>query len=223
MARTIGRPRARASATGEDTRTDILRAAASLFTTIGYGGVSTHRIAAEARISQPTLYHYFSGKHEILLELLLTTVQPSVDFATGPDTVGLAPAARLAALCQLDVTVLLSGEHHISSLYLLPELADERFAPFAATRDALYAAYRDRVAELLGVAAPEAHDRASLVFGLVESTILRRRTESGLDAAVVGPDVADAALAILGVGAEDRVRAVAEGRAAAAAVSAADR
>jgi len=213
MAGTIGRPRAQASTTGLGTQRDILTAAARLFTEIGYGGTSTHAIAREARISQPTLYHYYSGKHEILLELLLETVRPSAEFAGRLRAGSEAATARLAALCVFDVMLLLSDQHNIGALYLLPELGDERFADFRAERTALYRHYRDLVAEVLGGGAAEAHDRASLVFGLVESVILRRRTEPGLVASTVAGEVADAALAILGVGGRSRASAVRRGAA----------
>lgn len=204
MARTIGRPRTHASTTGRGTQQDILAAAARVFTEVGYGGASTHRIAREARISQPTLYHYYDGKAALLLDLLMATVRPSLTFAEGQRG-GDSPAeVQLAALCAYDVTLLLSGEHNLGSLYLLQELAEEQFAPFRAERTALYRCYRSLVAAVLGTDEASAHGRASLVFGLVESVILRRRTEPALDDATVAREVADAALAILGLDAAAR-------------------
>lgn len=212
MSRTIGRPRAQASATGRSTQQDIVAAAARVFTEVGYGSASTHKIAREARISQPTLYHYYAGKADLLLELLLETVGPSVAFAEAQQEDDGPATSRLAALCLYDVTLLLAGEHNIGGLYLLPELAEQHFAPFHSMRTRLYRCYRGLAAEILGVETDAAHPRASLVFGLVESTILRRRTQEDLDATVVGADVADAALAILGASRSQRARAVERGR-----------
>ncbi|WP_114423149.1 TetR/AcrR family transcriptional regulator [Nocardioides houyundeii] len=212
--RGIGRPRSRASASGLSTEEDILLASATLFCEVGYGSTSTYAIAEAAGTSQATMYHYFAGKHSILLALLLRTVQPSTVVATallGRDE----PAeVRLWALCAFDVRLLASGEQNTGSLYLLPELSDERFAQFHAERQRLADVYAALVA---GVAGPEQDrgeqdsgeqdgtDDSWLVFGLVESVILRRRT-GGCE-----PDaatrIADAALRVVGV-AEERIAAV---------------
>ncbi|WP_101526187.1 TetR/AcrR family transcriptional regulator [Nocardioides houyundeii] len=217
--RGIGRPRSRASVSGLSTEEDILLASATLFCEVGYGSTSTYAIAEAAGTSQATMYHYFAGKHSILLALLLRTVQPSTVVATallGRDE----PAeVRLWALCAFDVRLLASGEQNTGSLYLLPELSDERFAQFHAERQRLADVYAALVA---GVAGQEqdrgeqdsgeqdsreqdSADDSWLVFGLVESVILRRRT-GGCE-----PDaatrIADAALRVVGV-AEERIAAV---------------
>jgi AcrR family transcriptional regulator len=204
----LGRPRAQGPSTsGLTTEQDILVAAARLFCETGFGSTSTYAIAQGAGISQASMYHYFTGKHAILLALLRATVEPSVEYATtlaGRDE----PAdVRLWALCAYDVGLLLSGEDNTGSLYLLPELGDDRFAPFHADRQQLYGVYRSLVADVLGTDEDAAHPQASLVFGLVESVILRRRTEPDLDAADVAPLLADAAQRLLGVR-EARLRTV---------------
>ncbi len=207
MART-GRPRAKGpSASGLTTEEDVLAAAARLFCEVGYGSTSTYAIAREAGISQASMYHYFAGKHEILLALLLRTVEPSVAFASTLRASTEPADARLWALCDYDVGLLLAGSDNTGSLYLLPELGDERFAPFHDERRRLFEVYRDLVAEVLDADSAAAGTSARLVFGLVESVILRRRTEPGLRAAEVGPTIADAALRIVGVR-EQRLRRV---------------
>ncbi|MBZ5739378.1 TetR/AcrR family transcriptional regulator [Nocardioides mangrovi] len=202
----LGRPRAKGPSTsGLTTEQDILRAAAQLFCEVGYGSTSTYAIAQAAGISQATMYHYFPGKHAILLALLMDTVQPSVELATSLVTGAGAddpPQARLRRLCEYDVRLLVEGEHNLGSLYLLPELGDERFAPFHAERERLYAAYRDLVADVAGVDPGGADALASLVFGLVESVILRRRREGEL-AADTPEFIADAALRLVGAGRRD--------------------
>jgi AcrR family transcriptional regulator len=205
--RGLGRPRAKGPSTsGLTTEQDILVAAARLFCEVGYGSASTHAIAREAGISQASLYHWFAGKHEVLLRLLLDTVRPSVSYASilrrrpGPADV------RLWALCAYDVRLLLSGTDNTGSLYVLPELGDERFAEFHVERTKLFRVYRSLVAEVLGAArsekvpAAEVHATASLVFGLVESVILRRRTEGDMDPDAVAQEIADGALRMLRVG-----------------------
>jgi AcrR family transcriptional regulator len=196
----LGRPRAKGPSTsGLTTEQDILRAAGQLFCEVGYGSTSTYAIAQAAGISQATMYHYFAGKHAILLALLLDTVHPSVELATSlvDDPAG-TPESRLRRLCEYDVRLLVAGEQNLGSLYLLPELGDdEKFAPFHAERDRLYAAYRELVAAVVGVEPGDADPQASLVFGLVESVILRRRREGEL-AADTPAFTAAAALRLLG-------------------------
>lgn len=204
----LGRPRAKGPSTsGLTTEQDILVAAARLFCEVGYGSTSTYAIAQGAGISQASMYHYFPGKHAILLALLLDTVHPSVEYATALAARDEPTDVRLWALCSYDVGLLLSGAENTGSLYLLPELGDERFADFHTERERLYDVYRTLVAGVLESDDGEAHPSASLVFGLVESVILRRRTEDAMPADDVAPRIADAALRILGVR-ESRLRAV---------------
>lgn len=199
-ARTIGRPRAKGpSRSGLSTEQDILAAAARLFCRQGYGSTSTHAIAESAGISQASMYHYFAGKHAILRDLLLATVRPSVVVAEELSARTEPADARLWALCVYDVELLLGGDDNTGSLYLMPEIDDVRFADFHLERKRLYGVYRSLVARCAGVDEAAAHARASLVFGLVESVILRRRTEPDIDAAVVAPDIAAGALRILDI------------------------
>ncbi|RHW23258.1 TetR/AcrR family transcriptional regulator [Nocardioides immobilis] len=195
----LGRPRAKGpSESGRSTEEDILLAAAKLFTEIGYGSTSTHRLADEAGLSQATMYHYFAGKKDVLLALLLETVRPSVTFAQAVVPRPEPTAARIWALCAYDARLLLSGRHNVGALYLVPELSDDHFTPFHAERKKLYIAYRKLVGEALGLGAREAHPLASAAFGLVESVILRRRTEGRLPQSTP-PLIADSALRILGL------------------------
>jgi AcrR family transcriptional regulator len=198
MATTRGRPRRiAASPSGQGTATDILNAAARLFCNLGYGSTSTHRIAEEAGIRQASIYHYYAGKHAILLELLLSTVQPSLVVAERLlDSPEPAPV-RLWALCVSDVRLLSSGPDNLGALYLLPELSDPRLSAFHTRRQELRAAYAALVAECPGVPADPAGRAADRVLALVESVILRRREQSRLDVSDLAPRIADAALRTL--------------------------
>ena len=210
MARRTGRPRASGrEPTGLDTRTDILNAAARLFCTEGYGSTSTHALADAAGIRQASIYHYFAGKHEILLEILLGTVQPSLDTATLLLARSEAATARLWALCASDAQLLAGGEVNAGALYLIPELGDPRFDAFRERRAELESAYRSLI-ETAG--APQSTQVATaLVLGLVESVILQRyRNPASIDAETA-PSIADAALRVLGVDEASRMRGSVEG------------
>lgn len=49
---------------------DILRAATELFASAGFHNTSTRRIAAQAGVSEGTVFHYFGSKHELMLAIL---------------------------------------------------------------------------------------------------------------------------------------------------------
>src|SRR4051794_29265515 len=126
MARRPGRPRASGDPHGErDTRQDVLDAAAAPFCTVGFTSTSTPAVAERAGVRQATIYHHFAGKDAILLELLLGTVQPSVELADAL-SLGSEPAdARLWALAHADVRLLASGPLNLGVLYVLPEVAGD--------------------------------------------------------------------------------------------------
>jgi len=170
-----GRPRAAGpSPTGQGTRADVLTAAAALFCTRGYTSSSTHAIAEAAGIRQASMYHHFERKHDILLALLLETVQPSLEVAARLLAEDDEPAARLWALCVADVRLLSAGPHNVGALYLLPEVSEDAFRPFRERRSELETTYRTLVAAS-GVTADRVGISTSLVLGLVESVILQRK------------------------------------------------
>jgi AcrR family transcriptional regulator len=206
---TLGRPRAKGpSPSGLGTEQDIVDAAAHLFCTAGYGSTSTHKIAARAGISQASMYHYFPGKQAILLRLLLETVRPSVQYATALADLEAPADVRLWALCSYDTRLLLSGQDNIGALYLIPEVDQEAFAEFHLERERLYTVYRELVGAVLETGPELARPETALVIGLIESVILRRRTEGAMNPDAVAPAIADAALRVLRVP-ERRLRTVA--------------
>lgn len=185
-----GRPRKSESPTGRGTRADILYAAATLFAVHGFQA-STHAIAEKAGISQATLYHYFPNREEILLTLLLDTVQPTIDRA-GDVLAGTEPApARLWALTWWDTQQLRHGAVNLGALYLLPEVQTEAFGHFRATWQGVERLYT----ELAEQCRPGAGAQAPLVIGLVESVILARHR--GTDESLSPEQIADAAVLLV--------------------------
>jgi AcrR family transcriptional regulator len=74
-----GRPRLVPSNTAAPPREQVLHAAAQLFVTKGFAATSTREIADKVGIRQASLYYHFTGKDEILAELLERSVRPTVD------------------------------------------------------------------------------------------------------------------------------------------------
>jgi AcrR family transcriptional regulator len=202
--RRVGRPRAaQRPDSGLEPRAELLAAAAELFTTLGYAATSTRAVAERAGMRQASMYHYVSGKEELLARLLESTVTPSLTYARellADDTV---PAEdRLWELCRADVEVLCGGPHNLGGLYLLPEVRAERFAGFHAVRAELKDAYRQLLAATAAggaLAKSELDLRTDLVFGLIEGVILVHRSDPERPVSAFAEATADAALRIAGI------------------------
>ena len=180
-----GRPRlSKPLRPGDTAREQILDAAAELFTTRGYASTTTRAIAEAVGIRQPSLYHHFATKDDLLEALLIDTVTSSLPVAEALLAVPAAgvdvAAARLHALALVDGRQLCATRWNVGVLYLLPELRTERFLPFQATRERLRKAYLSIGSDLaeLVEGPPEAGD---LAFRLVESLVNVRA--DGLDTA----------------------------------------
>lgn len=141
--RRAGRPRLRpASDAKVAPREEILDAAAELFVGQGFATTTTRQIAERVGIRQASLYYYFHGKDEILLELLTQSVRPSLRVAAELESrCRHEPTAALYALALIDVRTLTQAPHNIATLYLAPEVQGEEFKSFRAERAQLQATY----------------------------------------------------------------------------------
>ncbi|WP_371615080.1 helix-turn-helix domain-containing protein [Streptomyces sp. NBC_00454] len=206
--RRVGRPRADQLRpdSGRPPREELLYAAAELFTVKGYAATTTRAVAERAGMRQATMYHYFSGKEELLAELLESTVAPSLVLARSLLLETDRPATRrLWELCRADVMLLCGGPYNLGALYLLPEVDGSRFAHFVRMRLELKDAYRELL-DATCVGAELAGDRAGLVlrndlvFGLIEGVMLIHRSDPARPVAAFAEATADAALRIAGTG-----------------------
>jgi AcrR family transcriptional regulator len=185
---------------GATAREEILDAAAQLFTEDGYAATPTRAIAGAVGIKQASLYYHFASKEDLLAELLVRTVLPSLAFAEAAASSNRPPEVQLYALTAFDVELMCSGPWNLGALYLLPEVRTERFAGFREDRARLLAAYEHLVVAgaATGVFSVEnAAVAARLVFALAESVITLRWETGDLDAAALGEAVATGGLRLL--------------------------
>jgi AcrR family transcriptional regulator len=178
--RRAGRPRLRPAAnTDLPAREEILDAAASLFVAQGLASTTTRQIAERVGIRQASLYYYFGGKDEMLLELLTRSVRPSLEVARFLESeCGDDPAAGLYALALIDVRTLATVPHNIGTLYLLPEVQGSEFASFRDERASLQAVYERLGAAACAVTGADPAFTGALIMQLVESVIHLRRAGS---------------------------------------------
>ena len=208
--RRAGRPRLRPASNADvPPREEILDAAAGLFVSQGLAATTTRQIAERVGIRQASLYYYFAGKDEILLELLTQSVRPSLEVAAMLESSCRDdPAAGLYALALIDVRTLTRAPHNIATLYLMPEVQGEEFASFRAERDQLQAAYGRLGLAAAPAAAAAGLDEiliAALVMQVVESVIQLRRSGDLRDSHA--HDIAASCLRLVGLGEPEVARA----------------
>src|ERR1700679_1145181 len=91
----------------EETRQDILSAAAKLFSEKGYGLSSVEDIAAAAEVVKGTFYYNFSSKEDVVLALRHQSVQKAI--------------AEAEAMSAQDVSPIKCIEHYLVAITLWSE------------------------------------------------------------------------------------------------------
>ena len=190
-----GRPRhAPASGpAGATPREQILDAAAALFAERGFAATTTRLIAERVGIRQASLYYHFAGKDELLIELLTTSVRPSLDAVRRIEALvpaGTSAAAALYLLAVADVETLSRTPHNIGTLYLLPEVQQMRYDAFRAERQELQEAYGRLGARAAGpeVLAETSEQRLGELLIQVTEVVIqirRAREPDGADAGAI--------------------------------------
>ena len=181
-----GRPRASGRATELDAREEILRAAASLFSTRGIGATRLADIAAAVGVTPPSIYYHFDNLDAIVGTLLDYVIVESSAFATSVRTGPGDAAQRLHALIAQHVERLTRGPFDLWFVAGLSEQNARRFPDVGRRARAWRRAVAALVAE--GVAAgafsPVDADVAvsaisGLVYGALELNHRGRTVDSG--------------------------------------------
>lgn len=210
-----GRPRLVPPTTTASPHDQVLHAAAQLFVTQGFAATSTREIAEKVGIRQASLYYHFSGKDEILAELLQRSVRPTVDKVEQIErlTASESHETALYVLALVDVRTLAEAPHNVGVLATLPDVTSSKaYDTFRSTRAELADAYGRLAAEVTAHDdAPEARHLGEMLMHLVEVVTSLRGIGATID-----PATADAIAATC-----LRACGVPDGRISAAAASAA--
>jgi AcrR family transcriptional regulator len=137
----------------EARRTEILRAAARVFRRLGLADAGMREIAQEAGLSPGNLYHYFSGKDQILLfcqERTLERLLAAADRARHSDA---SASERLRQVLRAHVHAMLDDLEGATAHLEVEALPQALRAPVIERRDAYERALRAMVAQ--GVARGE--------------------------------------------------------------------
>ncbi|MFI5622216.1 TetR/AcrR family transcriptional regulator [Nocardioides sp. NPDC051685] len=180
-----GRPRLVPSSTAAPPREQVLHAAAQLFVTKGFAATSTREIADRVGIRQASLYYHFTGKDEILAELLERSVRPTVDRIEQIErlTASESPETALYLLALIDVHTLAEAPDNIGMLATHPDVtSSEAFDAFRSTRAELAEAYRRIASRAAGPAiAAAAEPIGEMLMHLVEVTTTLRSSGVPID------------------------------------------
>jgi AcrR family transcriptional regulator len=174
------------------TRERILFEASELFAGQGYHATSTRQIASAVGIRQPSLFHHFASKDEIMHALLawdLDAALPAVRaLADAPERASI----RLFRYVRDDVDHLAAAPYNLSGLYAEEVIGSRAFARWARKREELHACVERIVRDGIGsgefVEMPPALVREAIAGILVRTLTLYSGGRAG--AAAFGEDVA---------------------------------
>lgn len=157
------------------TRERILREASTLFARKGYRGTSTREIASAVNIRQPSLFHHYASKAEILQDLLsLSLTQPTL-FSEAL-AAGDGPAVdRLFEYLLFDTLFVLVSSYNLSGLDSDDVMEDPGFGKWFLQRERLRRARHMMVEQ--GIAAGEFLDvgadfATNVLTGVVRTVVV---------------------------------------------------
>jgi AcrR family transcriptional regulator len=127
-------------------RHEILRAAGRVFRRRGYAQTGMREIAAEADLSSGNLYHYFSGKDEILYFCQERALERLLDAVEQAERDGGPARERLRSVLVAHVHCLLDDVEGSAAHLEIDSLPEERRRAIVARRDR----YEAAVARLVG-------------------------------------------------------------------------
>ncbi len=109
---------------GAATRQRLLRAAAELYTTIGYRATTTPELAARAGVAEGTIYRHFTGKESLLNEVYRDAQRRGAELVREVDTdLALPPRERMLSIAQ---RLILEAKSDTARMRMLLQSREER-------------------------------------------------------------------------------------------------
>lgn len=165
--------------TAQDRKAEIQEAALSLAFDVGPDRVTTGMIANRLGLTQPAIYKHFPCKDGIWLAVADQLSGRIADNITRAETAALAPDVRLRMLV-VDHLRLVQETPALPEIMVMRDahatqgaLRARMQASMAGFRNALIANARTAVAEGIFRADIDAKDAATLIFGIIQSLVLR--------------------------------------------------
>jgi AcrR family transcriptional regulator len=118
-------------------RERILFEAANLIARRGYFGTSTRQIAVAAGIRQPSLFHHFSSKDEIMQVLLSYSLDAPSEYAAALAEQNGSAAERLYKYMRFDVRHVARSPYNLSGLHGDDVMESPGFELWRAEREAI--------------------------------------------------------------------------------------
>jgi AcrR family transcriptional regulator len=135
----VTRPPSKTDARRTDTRERILYQASNLFAAMGYHATTTREIARAVGIRQPSLFHHFASKREIM-QALLTYDLDAFSFVEALAEEEGPASVRLYRYLRDDVALVSQSPYNLSGLYTDEVMSDPDFAPWSRRSDQITAA-----------------------------------------------------------------------------------
>jgi AcrR family transcriptional regulator len=129
------------------TRAVILSVASQLFAVHGYHGTTTREIADGVGIRQPSLFHHFSSKAEIMKALLEHDLSRAVGRAERTARADASAPVRLYRYLLDDVTHVATSPYNLAGVYTEEVRASSEFEPWHRKRRRLHRAIERIVAD----------------------------------------------------------------------------
>lgn len=133
------------------TRQRILREASMLFAARGYAGTSTREIATAVGIRQPSLFHHFGSKQDMMVALLDSDLTGSTALAEIQAAAPGPPAVRLLRYLIIDIAVTCNSPYNLTRISDEHVLTDPALAHWLALLERLHSARRTMIEQ--GIAA----------------------------------------------------------------------
>jgi AcrR family transcriptional regulator len=194
---------ARTQAAEYDERKEaIVAAAAALYASRGFNGVSVADLAQRCKISKSLIYHYYASKEDILYDVMISHVR-ALDVAAREAIAGEAPAERkLRELAHRFMALYVgAADRHKVLLNDLDDLPKARRAEIVAVQRGLIETVRKLLIEIepaLKRTSGQSLAAAMLFFGMINWTHTWFDSSGAVSAGALAEMVVDLTLGGLG-------------------------